>query len=120
MAREVLIRMTDDLDRSKTADEAIELGIDGHIYVIDLTTAHAKELRELLEPYLSSAHERAKWPKSARVKSEPPPPRSTTAATDKQTRREIRDWARQNGHDVKDRGYLPTEIVEAYSKAHGR
>ncbi|MCW8220116.1 Lsr2 family DNA-binding protein, partial [Streptomyces griseolus] len=32
---------------------------------------------------------------------------------------EIRKWARENGHNVNDRGRVPAEIREAYEKANG-
>ena len=31
---------------------------------------------------------------------------------------EIREWARQNGHKVNERGRIPASVVEAYEKAH--
>ena len=32
--------------------------------------------------------------------------------------REIRDWARSNGHKVPDRGRIPSEVREAFEAAH--
>ncbi|WP_211299783.1 Lsr2 dimerization domain-containing protein [Amycolatopsis lexingtonensis] len=31
---------------------------------------------------------------------------------------EMRAWARDNGHEVADRGRIPTSIVEAYKASH--
>jgi nucleoid-associated protein Lsr2 len=30
----------------------------------------------------------------------------------------IREWARQNGHKVSERGRIPKSILEAYQAAH--
>jgi hypothetical protein len=30
----------------------------------------------------------------------------------------IREWARRNGHQVSDRGRIPSSVVEAYESAH--
>ena len=32
--------------------------------------------------------------------------------------REIRDWARSNGHKVPDRGRIPADVREAFEAAH--
>lgn len=32
---------------------------------------------------------------------------------------EIRKWARENGHNVNDRGRVPAEIRDLYEKANG-
>jgi hypothetical protein len=39
---------------------------------------------------------------------------------EKATPAEVREWAKANGHDVKDRGRLSAEIREAYTAATGR
>lgn len=43
--------------------------------------------------------------------------RSTTPKNDTKA---IRTWARENGHEVKDRGRIDQAIVEAYNAAHGK
>jgi hypothetical protein len=32
--------------------------------------------------------------------------------------REIREWARSNGHKVPDRGRIPSDVREAFEAAH--
>ncbi|WP_099021286.1 histone-like nucleoid-structuring protein Lsr2 [Mycolicibacterium palauense] len=128
MARETLVRMWDDLDKSQLADTTRELGWDGQIYVLDLTEEHAEELQSLLQPYLDSAHERLRWTKGrrgARGATSAPVTQSgrgTSSSTrsfgDKETRAAIRQWGRDNGYEVSDRGFLPSSLVEAYQEAH--
>lgn len=53
MAQKVNIILVDDLDGSE-AEETVEFGLDGSKYEIDLSTAHAKELREALTKYIDA------------------------------------------------------------------
>jgi hypothetical protein len=39
-------------------------------------------------------------------------------ALPKDVRDEIRAWARENGHEVSSRGFLPAELVKAFEDAH--
>ncbi|WP_444546483.1 Lsr2 family DNA-binding protein [Brachybacterium paraconglomeratum] len=43
--------------------------------------------------------------------------RRTSESNPERTAR-IREWARENGHDVSDRGRLAATIIEAYDAAH--
>ncbi len=54
MAEKVEIRLTDDLDDSK-ADSTVRFGLDGNDYEIDLTAAHAQQLRSALDSYRQAA-----------------------------------------------------------------
>lgn len=44
----------------------------------------------------------------------------TDPNTEKATAREVREWARANGHEVPERGRLSKEVREAFSTATGR
>lgn len=125
MAREVIIRKTDDFNRELDASETREIGYNGLIYVLDLTDEHAKELEELLTPYLQAAHEKVKWPKrqlQEALKATTPATQATPitvkAVVDKEKRQRIRAWGRRNGFEVSDRGYIRDEVVQAYAEAH--
>jgi len=54
MAQRVVVEVTDDLDGSP-ADEKVRFGLDGVTYEIDLTAAHAGELRDALATYIGFA-----------------------------------------------------------------
>lgn len=128
MARELIVKMTDDLDRTLEATEVREVGYEGYVYALDLTTEHAKELDELIHPWLEVAHEKVKWPKGQRKEvhkamapsSVANTPQSVQRTMDKEKRRKIRAWGRRNGYEVADRGYVPTTVIEAYNAAHKR
>lgn len=130
MAREVIIKMTDDLDREQEATVIRELGVDDHIYTIDLTEEHSNELDELLATWIDAAHSKVKWPKRDRQQAQKSPngavpvtPGTTikaNPAAEKARRQKIRNWGRKNGWQVADRGYVPKALEDAYTEAHTR
>jgi hypothetical protein len=65
MARRVQIILLDDLDRSSLADETVRFGIDGTVYEIDLTAAHAAELRSAMNIYVGAARRLGAHPTKA-------------------------------------------------------
>jgi acyl-CoA hydrolase len=105
MAQKVHITLEDDLDGGD-AVETVAFGLDGRGYEIDLNAKNAKALREALAKYVAAAR-RAGGRSSAK--------RRTQMGT---SAREIRDWARSTGHDVPDRGRIPSSVREAFEAAH--
>ncbi|MFC8230468.1 Lsr2 family protein [Streptomyces sp. NPDC057287] len=112
MAQKVQVLLVDDLDGGE-ADETVTFALDGKTYEIDLTTSNADKLRGLLEPYAKSGRRTGGRAATGRGKG-----RAAVAGGNKDTA-EIRRWARENGHNVNDRGRVPAEIREAYEKANG-
>ncbi|MDT9594717.1 Lsr2 family protein [Nocardioides zeae] len=112
MAQKVHIILVDDIDGSE-ATETVSFGLDGASYEIDLNDEHAEQLREALAPYVGHARKAGgqRRPRGAGRSSTP-------AASDGPSTKEIREWARENGHDVPDRGRVAAEIREAYDAAH--
>ena len=50
----MLLKMIDDIDGSQ-ADETVRFGLDGETFELNLSKAHAEELRRALEPYVRTA-----------------------------------------------------------------
>lgn len=111
VAQKVQVLLVDDLDGGE-ADETVTFALDGKTYEIDLTTSNADKLRGLLEPYARSGRRTGGRAATGRGKGR------AVAGGNKDTA-EIRKWARENGHNVNDRGRVPAEIREAYEKANG-
>nr|WP_202419442.1 MULTISPECIES: Lsr2 family protein [Streptomyces] len=111
VAQKVQVLLVDDLDGVE-ADETVTFALDGKTYEIDLTTANADKLRGLLEPYTKGGRRTGGRAATGRGKGR------AVAGGNKDTA-EIRRWARENGHNVNDRGRVPAEIREAYEKANG-
>jgi hypothetical protein len=107
MAQKVHITLEDDLDGGD-ATETVTFGLDGRTYEIDLNDKHAKALRDALARYVGAAR-RSGGGRGTAAK------RRTQVGT---SAREIRDWARSNGHKVPDRGRIPADVREAFEAAH--
>lgn len=108
MAQKVQVLLVDDIDGG-AADETIEFGVDGATYEIDLNTANATKLRELVGPFVESAR---------KVTAKRGPARGakrTTLSRDESS--DIRTWARNQGKQINDRGRIPQTIVEEYRAA---
>jgi hypothetical protein len=110
MAQKVHIVLVDDLDGSE-ASESVSFGLDGTSYEIDLNDTNAAQLRDALAPYVGHAR---KVGAASRRNGR----RSAPAASDGPSAREIRDWARENGYEVPDRGRVSAEVRSAYDAAH--
>ena len=108
MAQRQVVVLEDDLDGGEAA-ETITFGLDGVTYEIDLSKAHAEDLREALSPYVTAGRRTGGRRKS----------RADVATVGgKADRAAIREWARKNGHNVGDRGRIPAAVVQEYNAAH--
>src|SRR5947207_17508 len=109
MAQKVHTLYVDDLDGSD-AEGTVRFALDGAQYEIDLNAAHATALRDALAPYVEAGR---KIPRRAG--------RNRRKATAKKVNsNEIRDWARTNGVEIKNRGRVPADVVTKFLTAAGR
>ncbi len=108
MAQKIQIVLEDDLDGSK-ATETVTFGLDGTSYEIDLNDSNAAALRDALGGYIGHARKVTAGPRRGRKAATTP---------DGASAREIREWARANGHEVPDRGRVSADVRAAYDKAH--
>jgi Lsr2 len=116
MAQRTVVTLEDDIDGGP-AEETITFALDGVSYEIDLNEDNAAALRDALAPYVGAGRRvggRASGTRgaarAARSAAPAPARRTDTAA--------VREWAREQGHQVSDRGRIPTHILEAYEQAH--
>jgi hypothetical protein len=109
MAKQIITLLTDDLDGSE-ADRTVEFGLDGVNYTIDLSEKNAGKLRKALDPFLNAGTKvgRGGLGHSGRR------PAAPSARSSRDANQAIREWATQNGHELSDRGRIPSHIVEAY------
>jgi hypothetical protein len=113
MAQKVQTLFIDDIDGGE-AEGTIRFALDGTEYEIDLSTKHSEELRSAIEKYVGHARKvggtarRAGRPAGRAGRANPA--LNTT---------EIRNWARENGYDIKDRGRVPADLVAKYQAATG-
>jgi NOL1/NOP2/fmu family ribosome biogenesis protein len=109
MAQRIQTLLIDDLDGGEAAG-TVRFGLDGTEYEIDLSATHSDELRKALEQYLAHARRTGGTARSA--------VRSRRASITVDTAK-VREWARGQGIEVKDRGRVPANVVEQYQTAAG-
>ena len=112
MAQKIQTLFIDDLDGSE-AEGTVRFGLDGMHYEIDLNEVHAKELRDTLARYAGAA-------RKAGGTSQRPARKPGKAAANGLNTTEVRDWARANGFDVKDRGRVPADVTAKFRAATGQ
>ena len=105
------------------ADETITFGLDGTVYDIDLTRDLAGELRDELARYLAKARRTGKLGAAAvaRKPGRSAGAESTGAAIARAGREQtqaVREWARNHGLTVSDRGRISAQVQTAFDEAH--
>src|ERR1700733_5286103 len=104
MAQKIQTLFIDDLDGGEAAG-TVRFGLDGTEYEIDLSTAHSAELRKALERYLTHGRRPGGTPGLAA--------RSRRGRDGVDTAK-VREWAKGQGIENKDRGRVPASVVEQY------
>jgi hypothetical protein len=103
----------DDLDGSE-AEGTVRFGLDGSEYEIDLNADHAQALREALAPYVGAARRAGGGATRRPARTARRAPATGLNTT------EVREWAKAQGIDVKDRGRVPAELVVKFKAATGK
>jgi hypothetical protein len=109
MAQRIQTLIIDDIDGG-AADGTVRFGLDGADYEIDLSGEHTDELRNALGKFIE--HSRKVGGTARRS------PRGLRGAPAVDTAK-VREWAKGNGYDIKDRGRVPADLVAKYQAASG-
>jgi nucleoid-associated protein Lsr2 len=112
VAQKIQMLFIDDLDGSE-ADGTVRFGLDGTEYEIDLNAEHAQALRDALARYVQAAR-RAGFGARRSARGGRRAPAGGVDST------EVREWAKAQGIDVKDRGRVPAELVVKFKAATGQ
>jgi Lsr2 len=112
VAQKIQTLFIDDLDGSE-AEGTVRFALDGAEYEIDLNSAHAQALRDALAPFVSAAR-RAGGGARRPARGGRRAPASGLNTT------EVREWAKAQGIEVKDRGRVPAELVVKFKAATGK
>jgi hypothetical protein len=116
MAQRTTVRFIDDLDGS-TASGTFDFSLEGRNYQIDLSDENAAKLRDALSPFVNAAR-KAGGRSSGRGRGRAGQPATEKPArSNREETQAIREWARQHGHQVNDRGRIPKSVIEAYQAA---
>jgi hypothetical protein len=110
VARKIQTVFIGDLDGSE-ADGTVRFGLDGTGYEIDLTAGHAQALRDVLARYVQAA-------RRGGVSARRPARGGRRASGTGVDTTEVREWAKAQGIEVKDRGRVPAELVVKFKAAN--
>jgi hypothetical protein len=115
VAQKITTLFIDDIDGGE-AEGTVRFALDGTEYEIDLNAAHTEELRSALGKYVTHARKVGGGARrAARAAGRPGRGAGSVLNTT-----EIRNWARENGFDIKDRGRVPADLVAKYQAATGK
>jgi hypothetical protein len=112
VAQKIQTLLIDDLDGS-AAEGTVRFGLDGTEYEIDLNAEHARALRDALARYVGAAR-RAGGGARRPARTGRRAPGSGLNTT------EVREWAKAQGIEVKDRGRVPADLVVKFKEATGQ
>ena len=126
MARIETVVFSCDLHEGDEVTEGVaevSFAFDGSSYEIDLCPDHRTEMEEAFATYVGSAR---RSNRGGSASSSSPRRTSRPAAgsgrssggSDREEVQRIREWARENGHTVSERGRLSSTVLEAYRAAH--
>jgi Lsr2 len=115
-----VLMVVDDVDGRSPADEQVTLGLNGKSFALDLTTAHADELRAVIAPWIAraTAIDAAQFEASGH---KPVRPRQVRTHSQRMTARRLRAWAmeqREYRDQINPAGQFPQEVINAWNKAH--
>ena len=116
MAQQVITSFVDDLDGGEAAG-TVSFGLEGKSYEIDLSEENAARLRDSLAEFVAAAR-KAPTARTPRMTSRSGGEGGNRTAADREQIAAMRTWARDNGHEVAERGRVPKAVVEAYQAAH--
>ena len=112
MAQKIQTLFIDDLDGS-AAEGTVRFGLDGTEYEIDLNAEHAQALRDALARYVGAA-------RRANGAVRRPARAGRRAPANGLNTTEVREWAKAQGIEVKDRGRVPAELIVKFKSATGQ
>ena len=116
MAQQTTVRFVDDLDGSEAVG-TVTFSLNNRAYEIDLSDENTDKLHEALAPFIE--HGRKAGGRSGgrgRTRGQTPMT-DAPARSNREETHAIREWARQHGHEVSDRGRISKSVMEAYKAA---
>ena len=107
MAKSVHVVVSDDLDGSEGA-ETVSFGFEGISYEIDLSQKNRAKLDKTFAPFIEHG-------RRVTQRRRPSATRTTGPRID---RASIRNWAKEQGLHVSERGRISAEVMQKYEASH--
>ena len=121
MAQKTVVTLVDDLTGEESEDiTTVEFALDGVTYEIDLDDKNSASLRDALADYVAAARRTGGRRATGTTRRRSGgagtgTPRATSpGGYDRETSKQIREWAKTQGFEVSDRGRVPNNVVEAW------
>ena len=110
MVQKTVVTVVCDLphDGEVEGNETVSFSVDSAAYEIDLCSPHSKELHDLFGGYIEHARRVSGVARRRKTRSGPGRERSS----------ESRQWARERGDKVSERGRIPASIIQEYEATH--
>jgi len=104
--------LVDDLDGSPlpAGASSTTFSLNGTAYEIDLGPDNVEKLKDALEPFIRAGR-RIGTPTRGRAQ------RGSSRSSGNDLSR-VREWAREQGMQISERGRVPAHILDAYNAAH--
>jgi len=115
MAQKVIREFIDDIDGSP-AERTFTFAVDGTHYEIDLSSDNIKEFNDAIAGFIESARKVKIGGLGRRARKTRPSIRDSHRS--REQTQAVRDWARQHGHNISNRGRIPASIQQAFDQAH--
>jgi hypothetical protein len=112
VAQRIQTLFIDDIDGGE-AEGTVRFGLDGANYEIDLSADNAEALRKALARYVGAARRAPGSPRRSGRSGR-------RAASNGLNTTEVREWARTQGLEVKERGRIPAELIVKFRAATGQ
>lgn len=115
MARNVVIQVTCDIcGTDVSGTEGLQFSVGGNTYEVDLCDVHRREFNDAVNRFVEVGHAVAR---GGSATARPGAVRRPGAPVrrDREQLNAIREWARGQGYDVRERGRIPAHIEEAYN-----
>jgi nucleoid-associated protein Lsr2 len=124
VAQKTIVTLIDDLTGEEAEDiSTVEFALEGVTYEIDLANDNAARLRDNLARYVAAARKVNARRPSVRGADRSPGRGAGNGGVarsgyNRDTLKAIREWAKQNGHSVNERGRLPLTVLNAWEANH--
>ena len=109
MAQKIQTLFIDDIDGG-AAEGTVRFALDGTDYEIDLSGKHRDELQAALRTYVEHA-------RKVGVQARRTARGGSRRGSDAIDTARVREWAKAEGYDIKDRGRVPGELVAKYQES---
>jgi hypothetical protein len=95
----------------------VEFALDGVTYELDLTDDNSAKLRDALSQYARAGRKIGGRHRSGRRPDRATSSNGGATGYNRETLKSIREWAKNNGHSVSDRGRLSAQVLQAWETA---